>query len=841
MDAEQLGGDTQVMSHAQAYHTSCREGLGGHSGFQFNAASPRIAANLLTALASAHAGYQAPRDYPLEPTPEQLRDFPIALKFCPVDGVPVISQTAYVGREFRGRNGEPDTGRFGNYFTHIVLGGPDAADPFDGLLPIELWRAHHWCTSESSTRELPELSALAAGACDLEWALATLASHREWLAPVLDAVLFALHDGPRLVLVETDTERAAAWVAWVSYALPPDLAPRLSFSTFDGQPRHARELHMCVTTPGVDVGFAEYELGRDVTMLQPLIGKAPPASSLYARVAGTLLADGAENVLRASRAVGAGTLPRRGAELAVVSGRVALARDPDDVVAVLELLADATARGEWSVARAITAELPEEDLDEGVIRGWSRVHTVARDGTNEAAREIADAALARLLPALASMPEDLPELPSDAPTTPSPGCLASWLETVEQSHGGAQRATLLWGGARLGLIGCNVALDRQVAAAICAGISDPEVAEVFALLADEHRYTGIVEDVVSSLARDAFGDQRALPLLRDALAHPSLRDTVDAFALRATDFDERAVWERLRVEADPSVIHDSLLALIPIAQSQQHDSDVKTIFGASGPRELGDYVTMLGAYAKLRALPSREDMLGALRVLGTFPLADADARELFEILIAVLPEDWEVHPVFRAWCAASTPAAAGFAEWSQWVTDAVVGTPSLSAQRRSELEQVAGDACASWLDMSDETLARARQRDHVRASPPAPRNLDRDYREGVLKLADAFAHDWPRVAAQGLRGRLSKSQNPSWLIAHAFLKWQWLGRDAGDLLETALPEALRRTNARRLEAVEEMLGAREREDWLDWLERHPPREGIARSVSRLLRWDEPQQ
>jgi hypothetical protein len=79
------------------------------------------------------------------------------------------------------------------------------------------------------------------------------------------------------------------------------------------------------------------------------------------------------------------------------------------------------------------------------------------------------------------------------------------------------------------------------------------------------------------------------------------------------------------------------------------------------------------------------------------------------------------------------------------------------------------------------------------------------------------------------------------LIAHAFLKWQWLGRDAGDLLETALPEALRRTNARRLEAVEEMLGAREREDWLDWLERHPPREGIARSVSRLLRWDEPQQ
>jgi hypothetical protein len=579
-----------------------------------------------------------------------------------------------------------------------------------------------------------------------------------------------------------------------------------------------------------------------VTMLQPLIGDAPSVSSLYARVAETLLAEGAESVLGASRAVGAGPLPRRGAELAVVSGHVALARDPDDVVAVLELLADATARGEWPTARAIAAPLPDEALDDGVIRGWSRVHAVARDGTNEAAREIADAALARLLPALASIPEDLAALSSDAPTTPSPGCLASWLETVEDSHSGAQRATLLWGGARLGLIGCNVALDRQIAAAICAAISEPEVAEVFALLADEHRYTGIVEDVVSSLARDAFGDQRALPLLRDALAHPSLRDTVDAFALRATDFDERAVWERLRVEADPSVIHDALLALIPIAQSQEHDSYVKAIFGAGGPRGLGDYVTLLRAYAKLRALPSREDMLGALHVLGTFPLADADARELFELLVAVLPEDWEVHPVFRAWCAASTPAAGGFAEWSQWVMDAAVGTPPLSAERRAELEQVAGDACASWLDMSDESLAQARRREHARASrPPAPRDPDGDYREGVLELASAFAHDWPRVAAQGLRGRLSKSENPSWLIATAFLKWQWLGREGGDLLETALPEALRRTNTRRLEAVEEMLGPREREDWLDWLERHPPREGIARSVSRLLRRDWPQQ
>ena len=302
------------------------------------------------------------------------------------------------GEGFRGRDGEPDTGRFGNYFTHIVLGGPDASDPFDGLLPIELWNAPHWCTSESAVRELPELSALAPGGCGLDWALATLSSRRKWLAPVLDAALLALHDGPRVVLVESDTECAAAWVAWVSYALPPDLAPRLSFSTFDGQPRHARELHMCVTTPGSDIGFAEYELGRDVTMLQPLAGYAPPVSTLYARAAETLLTEGSESVLRAARAVGFGSLARRGAELAVVTERVELAQNADEVVAVLELLADATARREWPTAHAIAAALPAEAFDDGVIRAWWRVHATARDGTNEAAREVVDAALARLLP-----------------------------------------------------------------------------------------------------------------------------------------------------------------------------------------------------------------------------------------------------------------------------------------------------------------------------------------------------------------------------------------------------------------------------------------------------------
>src|SRR5689334_4442412 len=106
------------MGFEQAFHTSCRVGLGAQAGFQFNAASPGLTEQQLAELARVHAGYQAPPGMPAEPSKDDLREFPISLKFAPVEGVgPAVSNTCYVGREYRGRNGEADSGRFGNYFS----------------------------------------------------------------------------------------------------------------------------------------------------------------------------------------------------------------------------------------------------------------------------------------------------------------------------------------------------------------------------------------------------------------------------------------------------------------------------------------------------------------------------------------------------------------------------------------------------------------------------------------------------------------------------------------------------------------------------------------------------
>src|SRR5436305_2362179 len=136
------------MSHPQAFHTSCREGLGGISGFQINAASAALDREQLAALSEAHARYDTPHDLPYEPTAEEMPRFPVALRTSVVPTVgPVVSRTEYVGREYRGSGGRPDEGRFGNYFCHMVV-GEAGDDPFDGLTAVELWDAPHWTTAE---------------------------------------------------------------------------------------------------------------------------------------------------------------------------------------------------------------------------------------------------------------------------------------------------------------------------------------------------------------------------------------------------------------------------------------------------------------------------------------------------------------------------------------------------------------------------------------------------------------------------------------------------------------------------------------------------------------------
>lgn len=839
MDAAHVGGDPQV-SHPQAFHTSCRQGLEGRSGFQFNAASAGIEPELLAKLASTHVGYQAPRDLPREPTSEELRAFPVTLKSRTVEGMQVVSQTVYVGREFRGRDGEPDSGRFGNYFSHIVLADRGAAEPFDGLLPIELWKAPHWRSTESETSQLPELGALQPGRCDLEWALEQLEPRRAWLGAVLDGALAALEDGPRVVLVEPDAERAAAWVAWVSYALPAELAGWLTFTTFAGQPRHAQDVQLCVTTPGCDLAFAEHELGREVVLLDVTSADPPAPRLLYARIAVALASEGPEGIAVAAACPGDGAVQRRGAQLAVRCRRVDLAT-AEHVPSILELVLELARSGQWELASQTTRELPLSADREEALRGWWEVHASARQASAEPARDLADQALERLLERLADAAVELPAVSCDSPTSPSPGVLARWLEKVEQSRDGADRAAMLAGGLRLGLIGCNVALDRRVASAISEAIEDAEVAQTLAALALDARHSDIADQVIAGLARDAFADERAMPRLRTAIVDPALGETIRRLAAQAGDFDERAVWERLRVEADPDALADALTTLAPIAERAGRSGEVKLLFGSDGLADAEAYALLLLAFARAGVNVPADDVAGSLAALARVPLSEADrGRGLLKLLRSAVPRSRiGEEPVFLAWMAVCALPPTNFAEWCVSVASAAdAPRAQLPEERYWELCEIAGGVAVAGLEVVAGGARRGRapleslRRGSSRAGDPLA-----DYAAGLARLAWAFREDWPQSACHALEGRLAKGREKAWFGAAAFVVWGDLPDNTGNLLETALARAIEQLPPRRVQAIEAQLGEREQEEWAAWLERHPPRLGVSGTVSRLLRRD----
>jgi len=263
----------------QMYYTSCEHGLSSHPGYQFNAATPGLGTDVLRAVEML-VGYEPPQSVGYNPTPADIAAAPVNLCFRPADpgNATVIANVRFVGTDFSLRSG--------NYFAHALV----TADPdrdLDGVLPIELWDAPFWASQPIDSTELPELSSL----YELAWAsepsslsghfgiagpagTAAVASgvrtHREAVArfladhhatdrlpALLSAVDRAVAVGDRsVVVVEMTADRAAAWIGAVSYLLPPPLARRMSFATYQHRPSHSR-LHLVGTVPDADIDLSQ--------------------------------------------------------------------------------------------------------------------------------------------------------------------------------------------------------------------------------------------------------------------------------------------------------------------------------------------------------------------------------------------------------------------------------------------------------------------------------------------------------------------------------------------------------------------------------------------------------
>jgi hypothetical protein len=232
----------------QLYYTSCEQGLTGFAGYQFNAVSPGASAETQRDVLSQIA-YKPPRSQMFPAETDELARCPVNLCFRP--GTPtLLANVEYVGQDF--------SKRFGNYFAHAFAADSidDLTEALGPLLPIELWRAPVWAADQADGTELPRFSG------QLPRGLVTPASVRDFLAGhllagrlsvalsvLLSAVAAALEGRARpVLLVESDSDRAAQWIAAVSYLLPPRAGASLAFATYRADPSASR-LHLIGTVP----------------------------------------------------------------------------------------------------------------------------------------------------------------------------------------------------------------------------------------------------------------------------------------------------------------------------------------------------------------------------------------------------------------------------------------------------------------------------------------------------------------------------------------------------------------------------------------------------------------
>ncbi|WP_329519155.1 GTPase-associated protein 1-related protein [Spirillospora sp. NBC_01491] len=356
------------MDFQQLYYTSCRTGLSGFAGYQFNAVTPGVTPEVMNDV-EALSSYEPPGTLGHSPTPAQIADCPVNLCFAP-GPVPIVANVAFTGTDY--------SGRFGNYFAHALVGAGGAG--WQGPPPIELWRAGLWTRETVAGPDLPPVrGALAPGPLRRETVDAFLdgAAGRARLPALLAAAERAVLDEERsVVILAAGADETARWIAALSYLLPPPLVARMSFATYQFRPSYSRH-HVIGTVPGAEI-VADERAFEGFFLFDFTAGAAGAASEVDAGPMAHLLAG--------AGTVAAGALWRRAAPLAA-GGEVRLADwhapvvaaalldggvgvNPDDLDVVCAWLAGQTPRlGRDLVGRIGAAALGHEAASAAHLTG----------------------------------------------------------------------------------------------------------------------------------------------------------------------------------------------------------------------------------------------------------------------------------------------------------------------------------------------------------------------------------------------------------------------------------------------------------------------------------------
>jgi len=223
------------MPFQQLYYTSCRSGLGGYGGYQFNAVTPGVSPLVMREV-EERTVYEPPRWLLDDPCPEEPEAYPVAFSHgvSEATGAAITAHVVFAGTDYSGRPG--------NYFAHALVTDAPGRD-FGPLLPVELWGSELWRSSpvdETSLRELP--GPPPRGVIDRPGVQAFLDTRGASgvLPRLLTAAGLAVTGAEPVLLASQDTAENVWWIAAVCYLLGEGLARQVTFTTYSHRPGYSR-------------------------------------------------------------------------------------------------------------------------------------------------------------------------------------------------------------------------------------------------------------------------------------------------------------------------------------------------------------------------------------------------------------------------------------------------------------------------------------------------------------------------------------------------------------------------------------------------------------------------
>lgn len=274
------------MAFQQLYYTSCRTGLSGYGGYQFNAVTPGVSPVVMREI-EERTVYEPPRWLLDDPCPEEPEAYPVAFSHgvSEATGAAITAHVVFAGTDYSGRPG--------NYFAHaLVTDAPDR--DFEPLLPVELWGADLWHSGPVAGTSLPELTGpLPRGLIDRPGVQAFLDTRgADGVLPrLLTAAGLAMTGAEPVLLASQDAAENVWWIAAVCYLLGEPLARQVTFTTYSHRPGYSR-YHLIgalpeTLPPDAHKSFQLFDLAAG----QALAGGVHPLAALLAEV-GVMAAPG---------------------------------------------------------------------------------------------------------------------------------------------------------------------------------------------------------------------------------------------------------------------------------------------------------------------------------------------------------------------------------------------------------------------------------------------------------------------------------------------------------------------------------------------------------------------